>query len=171
VWSASSILITHLIDGMHVFFFLYMSLRKPFQITCFCRICFALWILYLHSTYGEGVWCIWLGFRMMHAYHALLFPFHTWCIWFNTMLYLDLVSYIPGRISCLCYHWYRMQQRHVVQSTFRRFLPSKLRRLADSNKIEKVNIPFCKLDYSYFFLFSFHLSEAYVFLFTICLDM
>ncbi|AQK97753.1 Homeodomain-like/winged-helix DNA-binding family protein [Zea mays] len=64
-----------------------------------------------------------------------------------------------------------IKQRHVVQSTFRRFLPSKLRRLADSNKIEKVNIPFCKLDYSYFFLFSFHLSEAYVFLFTICLDM
>lgn len=64
-----------------------------------------------------------------------------------------------------------MQQRHAVQPTFRRFLASKLRRLADSNKIEKVNLPFPKLDYNYFSYFLFNLSEAYVFPFTICLDM
>jgi len=64
-----------------------------------------------------------------------------------------------------------MQERHAVQPTFRRFLTAKLRRLADSNKIVKVNLPSLKLDYSYFFLFSFHLSEAYVFPFIIRLDM
>ncbi|ONM38849.1 Homeodomain-like/winged-helix DNA-binding family protein [Zea mays] len=46
-----------------------------------------------------------------------------------------------------------IEQRYAVQPTFRRFLASKLRRLADSNKIEKANLPFLKLDYIYFFPF------------------
>jgi len=34
-----------------------------------------------------------------------------------------------------------MQQRHLVPTTFRRVIGTKLRRLVDSKKIEKVNLP------------------------------
>ena len=58
------------------------------------------------------------------------------------MLYLDIAQYIPRMmLNCLCYHWYHMQQRHLVPTTFRRVIGTKLRRLVDSKKIEKVNLP------------------------------